>query len=248
MKTYRALICLILTMEVTAMADWKLAFEDDGTKNWEANWFLDGKLAAVTNTPAGMILKSGPLANNQASSAVLWTKQSFAGDIRIEYDYTRLDKALEHLSVCILYVHATGVGKEPYVEDIFAWRHLREKPDMPIYFNYMKLYHVSYACTGGDDNNYIRARCYPNRGNFDKTTRLEPSYENVDLFHPGETWHLVFEKIGTKLTFTATKGDERHEWKWDAASHPPITGGRIGLRQMRGRESRYANFKVFLKQ
>jgi hypothetical protein len=50
---------------------------------------------------------------------VLWTKRSFAGDVRIEYDFTRLDTALEHTSVCILYIQATGVGNGEFARDIF---------------------------------------------------------------------------------------------------------------------------------
>lgn len=247
------LLAGILTLNVSAaeeneMRTWKRVFSDPGTHAWEANWFLDGLRSTVTNTPEGMVLRSGPVAEGDASHAVLWTKPSFVGDLRVEYDFTRLDSATNHVGVCILYLQATGTGVGPHVEDIHAWRDLRQVPKMSLYFNHMNAYHVSYACTGGKDFNYVRARRYPAKGNFDKDTRLLPSYEHVDLFKPGETWHLVFEKIDRQLTFTATKSDEKHVWKWDASGFPPVTGGRLGLRQMLGRESRYANFEVFLPQ
>jgi len=226
----------------------KEVFNDPGIDNWQTQWFLDGEKATVTNTPAGMVFKTGPVADGDASHGVLWTKQGFTGDIRVEYDFTRLDSATRHLSVCILYLQATGTGVGPHVEDILAWRDLRRVPAMSLYYNHMNCYHISYACSGGTDYNYVRARRYPARGNFVKDTRLLPSYENLDLFKPGETWHFAFEKMDRQLTFTATHGDEKHVWKWDAKEYPPIAGGRIGLRQMRGRESRYANFRVFARE
>jgi hypothetical protein len=177
----------------------------------------------------------------------LWTTQSFKGDVKIEYDFTRIDSAMKHTAVCILYVQATGKGEGPYLADIFQWRDLRRVPKMSLYFQNMICYHVSYACTGGDDFNYVRARRYPSKKDFDKSTRLLPSYDNIDLFKPGDTWHMTFEKVGRNLSLTATRGDDTHTWTWDASDRDPVTEGRIGLRQMRGRESRYENFKVFTR-
>lgn len=228
--------------------EWKPAFADAAETAWTESWFLDGAKSSVTRTDAGLVLKSGEVTKDNTGHAVLWTKASFSGDVRVEYDFTRLDSATDHVSVCILYLQATGTGKPPFVEDIHAWSDLRKTPKMSLYFQNMNTYHVSYACTGGDDFNYVRARRYPAKGAFDKDTRIEPSYENVDLFKPGETWHLVFEKTGTDLTFTATRQEERHVWKWNAKQFAPITQGRIGLRQMHGRESRYENFRVFTRQ
>lgn len=212
--------------------------------SWETDWFLDGETARVTGTPDGFVFKTGPVEGGDASHGVLWTRREFSGDLRIEFDYTRLDSNIDHTSVCLLYVHAKGKGREPFVEDIEAWRDLRKVPQMSLYFRNMKLYHVSFACTGGKDFNYVRARQYPTKGNFAVDTVIEPSFDNVDLFKPGDTYHMVFEKRGTKLSLTATKDGVSHEWTWDASRFPELTSGRIGLRQMRGRESRFANVRV----
>ncbi len=226
---------------------WKLALAETGSADWTARWFLDGKLAAVRTAPGGLILRSGPIAAQDAGHAVLWTKDSFAGELRIEYDFTRLDANREHTSVCILYFHATGLGTPEFPADIFAWRDRREVPAMSLYFKNMHAYHLSYACTGGEDADYIRARCYPTKGSFQKDTLIAPSYGDVHLFATGETWHLVTEYTDHTITLTATRGSETHAWKWDSASFAPLHAGRIGLRQMRGRESHYANFKVFVR-
>ncbi len=241
-------ILFVAGIHLSARADnmekWKSVLSDSGTKDWNAQWFLDGDKSTVANTKDGMVLKSGPIEGGDASHAVLWTKQSFSGDIRVEYDFTRLDSNKDHVSVCIFYLQATGTGKAPHVPDIFQWRDLRKVPTMSLYYNFMNCYHFSYACTGGKDFNYVRARRYPAKGSFDADTRIEPSYDKVDLFKPGETWHMVFQKLGTDLSFTATRGDDKHTWTWDASKFPPVAEGRLGLRQMRGRESRYANFEV----
>jgi hypothetical protein len=224
--------------------DWKTVLTDTGSKDWTQQWFLDGKLAAVRNTPDGMVLKSGPIAAGDAGHAVLWSKAAFTCDLRIEYDFTRLDNSRDHTSVCILYFDAAGLGTPEFPADIFTWRDRREVPTMSLYFKNMNAYHISYACTGGEDNDYIRARRYPTKGKFQKDTLIEPSYGNVHLFATDETWHMVIEKIGQNLTMTSTHGKDTHTWKWDSSTYPPLNEGRIGFRQMRGRESRYANIRV----
>ena len=243
-----AVIATAMTAHAEPDQQWKPAFEDAGTHDWQANWFLDGGKSTVTNTPGGMILKTGPVADKDASHAVLWTRRNFEGDLRVEYDFTRIDSAVEHPSVCIFYLEATGSGVAPYEADIFAWRDLRRVASMRLYYEHMNCYHFSYACTGGKDGSYVRARHYPTKGDFERDTLVEPSYGNVDIFKPGDTWHLIFEKLGMKLTFTATRGDEKRVFTWDASTFPPVAGGRLGLRQMWGRESRFANFKVFAKK
>jgi hypothetical protein len=234
------------------MADWKEVFADSGAVNWQENWSLDGLTATVTNTPDGVILKAGPVHRKSSDNTVLWTKQSFKGDLRIEYDFTRLDNNPTDSGVCILYIEATGTGKGPYTENIMDWKNLRTSPDMSIYFNNMNCYHISYSCLGGKDYadfNYVRARRYPSlHGHFGPDTAIPPSYDHVDLFHPGEKWHLVFLKEGTQLSMTATLGAEKHVWTWDTSKYPPITHGNIGLREMASREALYGNFKVYQKE
>ncbi|MCT4644402.1 MAG: hypothetical protein N4A74_05385, partial [Carboxylicivirga sp.] len=83
-----------------------LLFEDSCTADWTSKWMLDGKLSKVINSQDGMELIAGPVHGNDTSHTVLWTKQSFAGNICIEYDYTRTDTTTR--CVNILYFHATG--------------------------------------------------------------------------------------------------------------------------------------------
>jgi len=54
---------------------------------------LDGLTARVANGADGMAFWAGPTEKDDASHAVLWTKASSRGDVKIEYEYTRLDEA-----------------------------------------------------------------------------------------------------------------------------------------------------------
>ena len=76
---------------------------------------------------------------------VLWTEDEFQGDVKIEYEYTRLDN--ETNCVNILYIQASGSGEAPYHEDITQWYQLAacRVLAMRMYFDHMHTYHISYA-------------------------------------------------------------------------------------------------------
>ena len=65
---------------------WREVFFDPGTEDWQEKWVLDGEIAAVDSTDRGMELRAGPRAFQNAHHMVLWTKRSFGGDLKIEYD------------------------------------------------------------------------------------------------------------------------------------------------------------------
>ena len=131
--------------------NWQETFADSCTGDWTNNWFLDGKVASVTNNQNGMQLTAGPKFQNDADHIVLWTKESFKGDVKIVFDYTRLD--FETRCVNILYIQATGSGDEPFKKNIAEWNTLREIPAMRMYFDHMNTYHISFAAfpNQGDD-------------------------------------------------------------------------------------------------
>ena len=79
------------TFEEASGGEWKEVFSDPCTGEWKERWFLGGEIGTVTNGQEGMTLTAGPEFRNDAHHMVLWTKESFEGDLKIEYDYTRLD-------------------------------------------------------------------------------------------------------------------------------------------------------------
>ncbi|VGO14055.1 hypothetical protein PDESU_02612 [Pontiella desulfatans] len=234
----------------SASSEWKLAFSDSGSEKWQEGWFLEGAKASVVNGETGMTFSSGPVPLEQASHAVLWTKQSFSGDIKIEYDYTRLDSMTNETAVNILYVQATGLGAEELPNDIFKSTQQREVPWMKSYFLNMNTLHISYSTTGPKRSHYVAARRYPaaDLTHFQKETQIQPIYENIDLFQPSETCHITAVKEGRRLVFSAERDGKIHSFDWDCSSFPPVTEGRIGFRHMWARSSCYKNIKIYTKK
>ena len=237
-----------MAFEEALAGDWQTAFSDDCTGDYRDNWFLDGEIAAVRNGENGMRLTAGPREDN-AHHAVLWTKEDFAGDLKIEFDYTRTD--FQYTCVNIIYIQATGMGKAPYVEDISQWRDLREVPSMAMYHDYMNTYHISYAvCDPAED--YVRARRYMPKGDDVaeglgqglESTDLEPDYFNTGLFVPGVPHHFCIIKKGQELSMEVSNPEQTMFFHWKNTTAPGIEHGRIGLRHMWGRSAVYKNFSV----
>ena len=121
-----ALACLLgcaetkTAAEIDAMAryhelagtEWRQVLHDRCTGNWQDTWFLDGRKATVTNGPDGMTFTAGPTAGDDACHAVLWTKSSFQGDLKIDYEYTKTDPTFRN--VTILYIQATETDRNLY--------------------------------------------------------------------------------------------------------------------------------------
>ncbi len=228
-----------------AAGPWHEAFLDSCTNDWTKKWFLDGEVGTVTNGQEGMTLTAGPEFKNDAHHMVLWTKESFEGDLKIEYDYTRLDN--EKQCVTILYIQATGSGKPPYSTDIAEWSELRKVPSMKAYYNNMNTYHISYAAfpnSGNDRTQYIRGRRYIPNSKGLKNTDLTPDYYPEGLFKTGEKHHITVIKRGHDLYMKVENSKQVNYFHMSNPAAPPVTEGRIGLRHMYTRSALYANVKV----
>ena len=228
-------------------AEWKELFHDLGTRDWKENWTLDGLKAKVENSGEGMDFTAGSSFGNDSSHAVMWTKQSFSGAIKIDYEYTKLDETTR--AVTILYILATGSGIDPYKKDIAEWSDLREVPSMRTYFNNMNTYHISYAAYGLKNTDpakdYIRARRYmPKAKKGLKGTELRPDYFETGLFKTGVPHRITVIKKGNDLFMSIRTRRKTMLCHWRTDSLPPIAEGRIGLRHMYTRSARYRNFQV----
>ncbi len=231
--------------EKAEMADWEEVFSDSCTSDWTKKWFLDGQVASVSNSELGMQLTAGPQFKNDAHHMVLWTKESFEGDVKIEFDYTRLD--FETRCVNILYIQATGSGKEPYKKDIAEWNELRQVPAMRMYFDHMNAYHISYAAfpnQGDERKSYIRARRYMPHLSGLEGSNLEPDYYPQGLFAPGVPHKITVIKKERNLYMKISNAHQSYYCHFINTELPVIEEGRIGLRLMYTRSSRFANFKI----
>lgn len=230
--------------EQAAAKTWAEVFSDPGSGDWKQHWFLDGEIGTVKTSPDGMVLTGGPEFKNDAHHLVLWTRNSFEGDLKIEYDYTRLDE--ETRCVTILYIQATGSGKGPYHQDITQWNDLRKVPAMDTYFNHMHSYHLSYAAfpNTADTTPYIRARRYMPEGKMIKGTELKPDYVSTGLFATGVPHKITVVKKARDLFIRIENADQTFHGHMTNPTLPIITEGRIGLRHMFTRSARYRNFRI----
>jgi hypothetical protein len=222
-----------LAFETADQRAWKTVMSDDGTDDWTEQWFLDGEGGTVTNSPEGMELRA------EDSHTVLWTKESFEGDVKIEYEFTRTD--VDGGGVCILYIQATGRGDEGFETDITEWNESRKDANMGSYFRNMHLYHVSYAC------GYVRGRRYrPDIRKMNTFSELTPEYvvDQEDLFEPGVPYRITFIKTDREIRMKAVGPEKAMFFMLDNEKWPEVTEGRIGLRQMHTRHSRYKDFTV----
>jgi hypothetical protein len=228
---------------------WETKFTASGEEEWSSQWFIDGYKASLKPTDEGLYYASGPIAGENASHSVLWTKDTFEGDLKIEFDYTRLDTVDQYVN--ILYLYATGSGPAPYVEDIATWSGLRKIPYMRSYFDHMNLLHISFAAFDnspdtGPESGYIRARRYPRslfEGSFQKM-ELQPDYSAIGLFEPGILHHVTVIRRGNDLFMNVQNSEESRLFYWDLSQIPALNEGRVGLRHMWQRAALYRNFTI----
>lgn len=235
---------------LNALPDWELKFSDSCTENWQNSWFLDGEIARVEQSQKGMNLIAGPINRNDAHHSVLWTKESFKGDLKIEYNYTRTDTQV--VNVNILFIQATGIGKDDFDKDITKWNDYRKVPTMSKYWLNMNAIHISFSAfpmvNEDPENDYIRVRRYPaeTRETFE-ATKVLPAYFKTGLFKTGVTYKMVWIKSGAQLLLSVTGDDISEKFEWDLSAFEPLEEGRIGLRHMFTRSANYRDFKVYSK-
>lgn len=226
--------------------EWKEVFFDSCTEDWQEKWTLDGEKATIVHSSEGMDYKAGPNRREDASHAVLWTKESFEGNLKLEYEYTKIDDVNE--AVTILYLQATGSGASGYDKDISLWADKRNVAAMRKYFNHMNTFHISYAAfdIGNKKANkdYIRARRYIPEKKGLKNTDLQPDYFETGLFKKGQAYKITVIKKGEDLFMQINSKQQSYLCHWPIGEVPEINEGRIGLRHMWTRGARYKNFRI----
>ncbi len=228
----------------------ELLFEYSGVDDWQSQWMLDGERSTVINSEQGMELIAGPEHGNDSCHTVLWTRQSFDGDISIEYDYTRTDTATR--SVNILYFHATGKGDQDHPTDISLWNDKRTLPTMRTYFDNMNTYHISYAAFSDKEysgtNDYIRLRRYNPTQKGLTGTDIEGDHFQTGLFKPFETYHIKVVKYKGRIEMhiaNTSNESEQLTCTWDVSAFPSYESGRIGFRHMYTRSARYKDIRIW---
>ena len=225
----------------------KVLFADDFKSSWQKKWFLDGKLAILKNTSEGLMFKAGNVNTVDSGHSVLWTWQKMKGNIRIDFDFVKLDT--ETRFVNIVYLFANGSGHDKYDTDIQKWQELRTIPAMRWYFDHMNAYHISFAAYENDNiyenNDYIRARRYmPETKNGLKNTEILPEYARTGFFRTGNQCHITIIRYNEDIWMRVSDANHSEIYKWNTSSFPYIHEGRIGLRVMAGRASLFSDFRI----
>lgn len=229
-------------------ADWEEVFFDSCTEDWKDQWSLDGLKATITNSEAGMDFSAGLVDKEDASHAVLWTKDRFKGDIKIEYEYTRTGMITRN--VTILYIQASGATEIGVPYDLADWADERNIPAMRTYFKNLNTYHISYAAFGQNPvdeiDDYIRARRYmPILKKGLAGTAIEPDiFKRTALFAPDVPHHITVIKRGNEIFMMIKNPEKEYLCHWNNTQFPAITEGAIGLRHMFTRSARYKNFRI----
>lgn len=226
---------------------WKLAFEHKNSTPWQENWFLDGENALVTSKSNFFEINTQDRESLSRIYAVLWTKESFQGDIKIEYDFKKEDQ--HNKGVNIIYIQATGDEENGNSKDIQAWSKKRKSAAMSDYFLNMHTYHMSYAAYGNKPDieykDYIRGRRYlPLANKGLKNTVLEGEYDDTQLFEDREWVHVTIIKTAKEFLVEFKHPRKTQLCRFSNEDKPGIHAGRIGLRLMPNRVSHFKNFKV----
>lgn len=219
--------------------NWHEVFFDPGFRDWHERWFLDGNKAHVYNDEEKMILETG----NKAY-AVLWTKESFKGSLKIEYDFLCADSYKQ--GVNILYIEATGQDKKGYSKDILKWADKRKNAYMSDYYAHMHTYHLSYA-TG--ENDYIRGRRYLPDQWLPDAMKLWGTAIKGELAHAGifddKSWiHVTVIKRQKSLLVEFRHPQKTINLELINDDKPEISEGRVGLRLMPKRLSYFKNISI----
>jgi hypothetical protein len=222
-------------LQVLLQSPWQQVFSDPGTGDWRACWFLDGEKAQVSNSPEGLTLDASD------GYAVLWTEASFAGDLRLEYDFRRLDSLNE--GVNIVYLQATGDGQEGHDANIKLWSAQRKQAAMRSYFQNMHTYHISYAAYPGD---YLRGRRYlPLANQGLKGTELTGEIQPTGLFDDQRWIHVTILKQSKELLVRFVHPEKTVTCHMGNPDKPGIDRGRVGMRLMPGRRSQFKNLRIY---
>ncbi|PCJ62868.1 MAG: hypothetical protein COA79_01710 [Planctomycetota bacterium] len=228
--------------------NWNLSLHDfKGNDQWQDNWVLDGKKCELTNSSDGLKFISGPEAGDNAHHGVLWTKETYSGDMKVTFEFTRLDTINRYVN--ILYFHANGIGEGEYKKNIHEWADLREVPLMATYFEKMDLLHISFAAFGNsndDADDYIRVRRYPVREDrsFDQI-EVDGTIHNTNLFLPNVKSLVCFIKTKTALAMKISIDGVDFYHHWDISTVEETESGAFGIRQMWQKESIYKNIKIY---
>ena len=228
-----------------AVLPWVLKFSDPGGTSGAAvtKYFKDGSTATVAYTANGLEI------NAPSGHTVVWTKTSFTGDIRIEFDYKRLNVPRVGINEgTLLVVNGWGLSRVCPVDQ------LTHPLDIRAWARPVATYDVYKFCMANQTVSFDNL----DRGTDPRlTVRQNPGYHDMGTIIPpklqtGVLYHVTVTRTGNTLK-TLVKRGTTVVASLTATLNPSLPGsqvskfGYVGFRQMTGRRAAYRNIKIFTR-
>ena len=195
-----------------------------------AGFRLEGD-GAMTFPMGRMRLESlRPPADGQAANVVLWCPEDLPADVRIEWDFWPVREP----GLCIMFFHARGRGGEDLFDPGLA---PRNGPYEQYHHGDLDTYHVSY----------FRRRWPAERAlhtcNLRKSHGFHLAAQGADPIPGVEDAQGPYKlrlSVGRgRITFAV---NDLISLQWD--DDQPLTGGKVGFRQMAPLIGEYANLRI----
>jgi hypothetical protein len=239
-----SLLGLLGTTHATAAPPWVLKFNDPaGTPGATVGkYFKDGTSATISYTADGLDINA-PVNNG---TTVVWTKTSFTGDIKVEFDYKRLDIPRVGVNeASLLVLNGWGLSTRCRVDRLIHPLDIRTWARPVATYDFYK---------------YCMANQTVNFDNLDLgtaprlTVRQNPGYHDVGTVIPpvlqtGTLYHVTVTRTGNTLRAVIKQGATTIASP-TATLNPSLAGsqvskfGYVGFRQMSGRHAAYRNIKI----
>lgn len=219
---------------------WNLVFSDVGTGNWNVKWTVSkaeqDSTGTITNTPQGIKVTAG---RSNPGSVMLSSRDTFGGDIKVEYDLTILDgggipPGATGRAIGLLI--AKGIAPKPV--DLSDWT---THDDIADYQDFARGIWMNYAYRNPDET-YLRLRQVP--GYIQTNPDSTPDFP----FTTGTLYHIIATKEDTTFSVSvknmSTNQTKTHTW---TASAIGTAEGNVAFRAMGYREYLLKNIKVYEK-
>lgn len=226
-------VCAAPTIPVPR--SWTLAFDDPGSGGWSGKYDLHGPPCAQASNVGGIRLRS---CASEDDSLILWTRQRFDGDMKVEYDYRILSNLSPTQEIASALLIGTGDGATGLPADFAAWT---VPFDQGRYQNTNTLW-MNYAYQNPASGDPLRIRLRRNPG-YNNLGDAPPEFP----FNVGTTYHIVVEKVGSNFTVSVTGPSGTRSHTWSNSSIGGITGGYVGFRNMHFRETLISNVRIYTR-
>lgn len=200
------------------------------------DFILEGQ--AVMSFPQGRLRLENKLAASEQQKAnyVLWCKEEFPSDIRIEWDFWPVKQP----GLCIMFFAAKGRNGE----DLFDPALQKRTGEYPLYHHGdINAFHISYfRRKEADEKAFHTCNLRKSYGFHMAAQGGDPIPDIPDAVGP---YHLTVEKKGDVVKFIINDLEVLTYIDDGVTYGPRLSGGKIGFRQLAPFIGEYKDLKVY---